>query len=106
MKLLQRFILYTFIIICISIFIGLFFSNALYIAFVKEQMNNRYLAIAEQLAEQMEEYEITLQASSDFLQTMSDLGYQIALVREDGKIIMYGEPFQNNEFNDQMHGII
>ena len=102
MKLLQRFILYTFIIICISTFIGLFFSNALYIAFVKEQMNNRYLAIAEQLAEQMEEYEVTLQASSDFLQTMSDLGYQIALVREDGKIIMYGEPFQNNEFNDQM----
>ena len=90
MKLLQRFILYIFIIICISTFIGLFFSNALYIAFVKEQMNNRYLAIAEQLAEQMEEYEVTLQASSDFLQTMSDLGYQIALVGEDGKIIMYG----------------
>ena len=33
----------------------------------------------------MEEYELTLQASSDFLQTMSDFGYQIALVKEDGE---------------------
>ena len=67
MKLQQRFILYTFIIICISVFIGFICSNILYIAFVKEQMNNRYFVIAEQLAEQMEEHEITLQASSDYL---------------------------------------
>ena len=85
MKLLQRFILYTIIIICISIFIGFISSNVLYVAFVKEKMNNRYLDIAEQLAEQMEEHELTLQGSSDFLQTMSHLGYQIALVKEDGK---------------------
>ncbi|MBM4761691.1 HAMP domain-containing sensor histidine kinase [Bacillus sp. B15-48] len=105
MKLLQRFILYTFIIICISIFIGFICSNLFYIAFVKEQMNNRYLAIAEQLAEQMEEHEITLQASSDFMRTMSDLGYQIVLVKEDGQMITFGEPFKTNELNEQMHAL-
>lgn len=105
MKLLQRFILYTFMIICMSIFIGFISSNILYVAFVKEQMNNRYLDIAEQLAEQMEKHETTLQASSDFLQTMSYLGYQIALVKEDGQQIIFGEPFHNSELNEQMHSI-
>src|SRR5690242_7541454 len=99
MKLLQRFILYTFIIICISVFIGFICSNIIYVSFVKENLNNRYLAIAEQLTEQMEEHEMTLQASSDFLQTMSHLGYQIALVKEDGEQIVFGEPFRQNQLN-------
>ncbi|MDM5299988.1 HAMP domain-containing sensor histidine kinase [Bacillus pumilus] len=105
MKLLQRFILYTFVIICVSIFIGFICSNLLYHAFVKEQMNDRYLAIAEQLSKQTEEQEITLQASSDFLQTMSDLGYQIALVQKDGEMIMFGAPFKANKLNDQMYAL-
>ncbi|MFS0656454.1 sensor histidine kinase [Bacillus sp. 179-C3.3 HS] len=105
MKLLQRFILYTFVIICISIFIGFICSNFLYNVFVKEQMNERYLGIAEQLSTQMEEHEITLQASSDFLKTMSDLGYQIALVKSDGDKMVIGEPFQKNELNDDMYAL-
>ncbi len=105
MKLLQRFILSTLIIICISVFIGLICSNIFYVAFVKEKMNNRYLDIAEQLATQMEENEITPQASSDFLKTMSHSGYQIALVKENGEQIIFGEPFHVNELNDQMRAL-
>mgnify|MGYP001275469232 CR=1 FL=1 len=105
MKLQQRFIFYTFIIICASIFIGFFCSNLLYIAFVKEKMNDRYLEIAEQLVEQMEEQEVTWQASAEFLERIAHLGYQIALVKEDGEIIAFGEPFQNFELNDRMHAL-
>ncbi|MBD8070176.1 sensor histidine kinase [Bacillus sp. PS06] len=105
MKLLQRYIFYTFIIICISVFIGFICSNVLYVAFVKEQMNNRYLVIVEELAEQMEENELTLEVSSDFLQTMSHLGYQLALVKENGEMITFGEPFKKIELNDQMNAL-
>ncbi len=105
MKLLQRFILYTMIIICISIFIGFICSNILYVAFVKEQLNNRYLDITEQLSEQMEVHETTLQGSSDFLQTMSHLGYQIALVKRDGEMITFGEQFHDKELNNQMYAL-
>lgn len=102
MKLLQRFILYTSIIIAVSVFVGFIIANFIYLAFVKEQMNSRYLAIAEQLAEQIEEHEITAQASSDFLQTMSRTGYQIALIKEGGEARTFGEDFQDYELNEEM----
>ncbi len=105
MKLQQRFMLYTCLIVLISIFIGFICSNLIYNHVVKEQMNDRYLAIAEQLSKQIKEHEITLRASSDFLQTMSDLGYQIALVKEDGEMKMFGEPFKTKKWNDQMHAL-
>ncbi|MED4562282.1 sensor histidine kinase [Bacillus altitudinis] len=105
MKLQQRFMLYTCLIVLISIFIGFICSNLIYNHVVKEQMNDRYLDIAEQLSKQIKEHEITLRASSDFLQTMSDLGYQIALVKEDGEMKMFGEPFKTKKWNDQMHAL-
>ncbi|MED5224300.1 sensor histidine kinase [Bacillus safensis] len=105
MRLQQRFMLYTCLIVCISIFVGFICSNLIYNAFVKEQLNDRYLVIAEQLSKQIKEHEITLQASSDFLQTMSDLGYQIALAKEDGEMRIFGEPFKTTQWNDQMHAL-
>ncbi|MFP3648482.1 hypothetical protein, partial [Paraburkholderia sp. SIMBA_054] len=33
------------------------------------------------------------------------LGYQIALVKEDGEIRMFGEPFKTTQWNDQMHAL-
>lgn len=105
MKLQQRFIFYTIIIILASIFIGFIFSNILYITFVREQMNNRYLTIAEQITDQMEEHGITIQTSSDFLETMSNLGYQIALVSKDEEMVTFGDPFKNKELNDEMYAL-
>lgn len=105
MKLIHRFILSTFTIICFSVFVGSICSNLFYVLFVKEQMNDRYLHIAEQIVDQMEKHEVTLQASSKFLETMSHLGYQIALVKENGEQIVFGESFDKNELNEQMHAI-
>lgn len=102
MKLKQWFILYTVIIICISMVVGLLFSNILYMALVKEQVNNRYLATAEELADQIERFEIKIEATSNLLNTMGELGYQIALVKEDGTQITFGKPFKNNELNEPM----
>ena len=36
---------------------------------------------------------------------MSHLGYQLALVREEGEMITFGKPFKTNELNDQMHAL-
>lgn len=102
MKLKQRFILYTIFIICISIVVGFICSNMLYTAFVKEQVNNRYVAITKEMAEQIERHEITIEATSNFLETMGKLGYQIALVKEDGTQYRFGEPFKEHILNEQM----
>ncbi|MBG9521487.1 MULTISPECIES: sensor histidine kinase [Bacillus cereus group] len=102
MKLQQRFILHTTIIICISMVVGFLCSNFLYIIFIKAQTDKRYLVIVEELAEQIERHEITKEATSNFLQTMGKLGYQIALVKEDGTQIFFGEPFKHIELNDHM----
>lgn len=102
MNLQKKYILFTFFIICTSVFIGFIFSNIIYFAFVKEQMTNQYLEVANQLVKQIEDHEQNWQAATDFLETISHLGYQIALVKKDGEIVFFGEPFRQTELNEQM----
>ena len=105
MKLKQRFILYTMSIITISLIIGFLVSNIIYVMFVKDQVNERYITIVDEITEQMEQHEITFEASSKFLQTMSRLGYQIALVRQNGEQITYGVPFRQKNLNEEMKSL-
>lgn len=102
MRLQQLFLIYTLIIVLISVFIGFIISNVIYVAFVNEKMNNRYLQMAEQLAEEIEQQEINFEGALGFLETMSHLGYQIALVSEDGEMITFGEPFKKTALSDEM----
>lgn len=102
MRLQQLFLTYTLIIVLVSVFVGFVISNVIYITFVNEKMNNRYLQIVEEFAQQIEEQEINLEGALGFLETMSHLGYQIALVSEDGEMITFGEPFKNTELNEEM----
>ena len=106
MKLQQRFVVSTIIIFVISLVTGFILANILYMAFVRDTVDDRYFVVVEEIAEQIEEHNISFEQASSFLQSMSALGYQIALISEDGKQAFFGTPFQDVELNDQMTAIL
>ena len=102
MKLQQRFVLSTVVIFIISLIVGFILANIIYMAFVRENVDNRYFNVLEIMSEEVEEHDISFDQASSFLHSMSDLGYQIALVDEDGKQFFYGNEFDEFTLNDQM----
>lgn len=105
MKLQQRFVMYAVLMIAASIIVGFAVSNVLYVAFVKEQINDRYLSVLEEFTEQIELDQITLEETSSYLYSKSKLGYQIALVAEEGTMHSYGVPFEEMQLTEQMASI-
>lgn len=105
MKLQQRFILYVVLMIAASIVIGFAVSNVLYVTFVKGQVNERYLHVLEEFTTQIEIENISLNEASIYLNSKSKLGYQIALVADDGTVYAFGEPFEEMQLNERMESI-
>lgn len=106
MKLQQRFILSTFIIFFISLIVGFILANILYIGFVRENVDERYFSIVDELSTQIEEHNISFEDTSSFLESMSELGYQIVLISEDGQQFSFGQEFKKTELNDQMRALL
>ena len=106
MKLQQRFILSTLIIFFISLIVGFILANVLYISFVRETVDERYSSVVEELSTQIEEHNISFEGASSFLESMSALGYQIALISEDGKQFTFGQEFKKSELNDKMRALV
>lgn len=102
MKLQQRFVMYAVLMIAASIIVGFAVSNFLYVSFVKEQVNDRYLNVLEEFTEQIELDKISLEEASSYLYSKSKLGYQIALVTEDGTMRAYGDPFEQMQLTVEM----
>ena len=105
MKLQQRFVLSTVIIFLISIFVGLILASLIYVTFVRENVDDRYFNVLEGMAEQIEEHNISFTHASSFLQSMSELGYQIVLVNQDGERRYYGSAFDKLQLNDDMKAL-
>ena len=97
MKLQQRFIISTFIIFFISLIVGFILANILYIGFVRENVDERYFSIVDELSTQIEEHNISFEDTSSFLESMSELGYQIVLISEDGQQFSFGQEFKKTE---------
>lgn len=102
MKLQQRFVMYAVLMIAASIIVGFAVSNLLYVGFVKEQVNDRYLNVLEEFTDQIELDQISLEEASSYFYSKSKLGYQIALVTEDGTMHAYGDPFEQMQLTEEM----
>lgn len=106
MKLQQRFLLYAVVIIFTSVLAGFIFTNILYVSFVKEKVNERYLAVLEECTEHIENNDISLEDASDYFYSMSKLGYQMALISEEGKQYTFGDPFDDIKLNKSMSALL
>lgn len=95
MKLQQRFLITTAAIVSASITIGILVSNLVYVGFVKEQVDGRHIGVVKQFVNQMEDRTLSLADSKYFLESMSRLGYQIALSHSSGEHYFFGEAFDD-----------
>jgi len=101
-KLQHRFIVFTSIIILVSLAVGYVVSNLLYFVFVKDQVDQRHLRVVEQFAGHIEDNELSVEKAAQFLQSMSAMDYQIAFVHEDGTLFDFGLPFNDDTLTPDM----
>lgn len=106
MKLQQRFVLSTVVIFLISLVVGFVAANVIYTTVVRDNMVERYFQAMDGMAEQLSVHSITFEQASSFLETMSSLGYQIAIVNERGEQFTFGTSFKESELNDDMWSVL
>ena len=64
--------------------VGFIISNLLYGAFVKDQFDERQIGVLEQFTTQIEDENLSFEEATAFLQSMSEIDYQMVLLHEDG----------------------
>lgn len=105
MKLQQRLIISTVIIFIISLVVGFILANLIYMAVVKDSVDERYFNVLEGMSDQIDEHNISIDQASSFLEAMSELDYQIALIHEDGQQQFFGSSFDKVTVNDEMQAL-
>ena len=105
-KLQHRFLAITTLIIVLSIVVGFIISNLLYGAFVKDQFDERQIGVLEQFTTQIEDENLSFEEATAFLQSMSEIDYQMVLLHEDGTQQTFGTPFDDYTLTPEMSSLL
>ena len=105
-KLQHRFLAITTLIIILSIVVGFIISNLLYGAFVKDQFDERQIGVLEQFKTQIEDEHLSFEEATAFLQSMSEIDYQMVLLHEDGSQQSFGTPFDDYTLTPEMSELL
>ena len=105
-KLQHRFLAITTLIIVLSIVVGFIISNILYGAFVKDQFDERQIGVLEQFTTQIEDENLSFEEATVFLQSMSEIDYQMVLLHEDGSQHTFGTPFDDYILTPEMSSLL
>lgn len=105
-KLQHRFLAITTLIIVLSIVVGFIISNILYGAFVKDQFDERQIGVLEQFTTQIEDENLSFEEATVFLQSMSEIDYQMVLLHEDGSQHTFGTPFDDYILTPAMSSLL
>ncbi|MFC6331034.1 ATP-binding protein [Paenibacillus septentrionalis] len=92
----REFISATLLILGVSLLIGFVLANVVYVVFTKEKITIKNVEVAEQIVlnlEQLHPYSDTFQP---FLESISQLGYQLYLTNHSGEQFYFGEPFEHS----------
>lgn len=100
-----QFIIAILIIIASSIIIALFIANIFYLNVTKKEIDLQHIEMAEEITHVLE----NSHNASDFdayLQSIANLGYQIAVIQQGAEPRFYGEPFEQNVFPEEAWQVV
>lgn len=100
-----QFIIAILIIIASSIIIALFIANLFYLNVTKKEIDLQHIEMAEEITHVLE----NAHNASDFdayLQSIANLGYQIAVIQQGAEPRFYGEPFEQNVFPEEAWQVV
>ena len=100
----KQYIIVTLIVIVASLAISMFLVNGIYNIKVREETDEKNLHIAQQVTSIIQT--IPQDKIDAYLNSVTDLGYQIITINENGQATFYGSKFSETALNEQMLNLI
>ncbi|MDQ0185820.1 ATP-binding protein [Cytobacillus sp. FSL R5-0569] len=97
----RKFIFATIVILTISIIIGFLLANWVYMTSTKDKVDQQNVEIAEEIASGIEKMHSSSTSFKPYLESLSNLGYQIYVLSESGEEYYFGQPFSDKELPEE-----
>lgn len=101
----RQFIVAILIIIACSMIVALFIANLFYLNVTKKESDLQHIEMAEEIIHVLESGHNT-SGFDAYLQSISKLGYQIAVIQQGAEPRFYGEPFEHNVFPEEAWKVV
>lgn len=102
----RKFIVATLLILTISVTIGLFLANYIYMTSTKQKIDQQNVEIAERITLNLENMHSEHSSFELFLESIGNLGYQIFVVSESGKEAYFGKPFTKTDLPKEARKVL
>ncbi|UJF27533.1 hypothetical protein [Planococcus sp. 107-1] len=102
----RQFIVATLFILLVAVVIGFTLANAFYLTVMKEQATEQNLDIAEEIVSSLNMAPHSQDSFNSYLESVSNLGYQIAIVDSTGQKTFYGDAFDNNALPEEAERVL
>lgn len=102
----RQFIVATLFILLVAVVIGFTLANAFYLTVMKEQATEQNLDIAEEIVSSLNMAPHSQDSFNSYLESVSNLGYQIAIVDSTGQKTFYGDAFDNIELPEEAERVL
>lgn len=102
----RQFIVATLFILLVAVVVGFTLANAFYLTVMKEQATEQNLGIAEEIVSSLSMAPHSQDSFDSYLESVSNLGYQIAIVDSAGQKTFYGDAFDNTELPEEAERVL
>ena len=98
----KQFIVATILILLCSMLIAFALANAVYFAFTKEKVDQQNVAVVEEIISSIEQTHDSKVAVVSYLETISNLGYQLVLIDQNGNKTYFGQAFTDSTLSSEV----
>lgn len=102
----RQFIVATLFILLVAIVIGFTLANGFYLTVMKERAIEQNLEIADEIVSSLNMAPHSQDSFAGYLESVSNLGYQLAVVDSTGQKTFYGDAFDNTELPEEAERVL
>lgn len=98
----RQFISATLIILTLSIVVGLLLTNMVYVFFIKDDIDKKNVKTAQNIVTVLQHTHTEDASFTQYLESVSQLGYQLYVVDEAGEQYLFGESFKRGHLTSDI----
>ncbi len=102
----RKFVAATLLILSISVIIGLFLTNWIYLNSTKQKIDHQNVGIAKEIVASIEGMHGHQTALTPYLESVGKLGYQVLVINEDGDKQFFGEEFAKTKLSGEARKVM
>lgn len=97
----RQFIVATLFMLAVSVGVAFLLANLFYVQVTKERTDRQHIELALEIARFLESVQVAESDLEAYLSSVAKFGYQIFVLDEDGRSMMYGDDFDDVSLPDE-----